>query len=71
MARVSGARFMWLCTRSRVVEEASLAYLGAIDYKVKQGLKPDNCQGDKFLLGLMVGKLALWHQVGSREVANS
>lgn len=38
--------------------------------KVKQGLKPDNSHGNTFLLGLVVGELALWCQVGKAEVAN-
>lgn len=40
-------------------------------YEVKQRIKPDKCQGNKFLLGLIVGKLDLWYQVGSRNVVNS
>jgi hypothetical protein len=45
--------------------------LGRNPYQVKQGVKPDNCQGDTFLQGLMVGEAALWCQVGREEVANS
>ena len=40
-------------------------------YNVRQGVKPDTCQGNKFLLGLMVGQLASWCQVGGEEGANS
>lgn len=45
-----------LCTtgQGRVLVDASFAHLGAIGccmlgepYKVRQGQKPDNCQGDK------------------------
>jgi hypothetical protein len=36
-----------------------------------QGVEPYNCQGNKFLLGLMVWELALWHQVPGREVSNA
>lgn len=32
-------------------------------YKVKQGMKLDNCQSNKFLLGLIVGQQTLWGQV--------
>jgi hypothetical protein len=37
---------------------------------VKQGVKPDNCQGNKFLLELILGDPALQHHIGSGEVAN-
>lgn len=40
-------------------------------YKIKQGVNPDNCQDNKFLLGLMFRDPALWCQVGKWEVANS
>lgn len=33
-------------------------------YKVKQGERPDNCQGTKFLLGLIAGKPTFRHQIG-------
>lgn len=52
-------------SRPGVLEDASSTYSEAVrwrrgaggggaPYKVKQGVKPDNCQGEKFLLGLMV-----------------
>lgn len=37
---------------------------------LKQGLKPGNCQGNEFLLGLMRGELDSWYQVEVGEVAN-
>lgn len=40
-------------------------------YEVKQGVKPDNCQDNKFLLRLMVEGLTLWCQVGRMKGANS
>lgn len=39
-------------------------YVGGEPYKVKKGVKPDNSQDNKFLLGLMVEQLTLKHQVG-------
>lgn len=39
-------------------------------YKVKQGVKADNCQDNKFLLGLLWPELALWLQVETGEIAN-
>lgn len=59
MARVSGARFVWPCSLARMMllEDALSTYLGVIGsrrrnpYKVKQGMKPDTCQGNKFVLG--------------------
>jgi hypothetical protein len=53
-----------------VLEGALSTYSGAVGsrrrrpYELKQGMKPNNCQSNKFVLGLMVGQLALWHQVG-------
>jgi hypothetical protein len=38
-------------------------------YKVKQGMRPDNSQGNKFLLGLIVG--TFWRQVGGGEGASA
>lgn len=40
-------------------------------YKAKQRVKPASCQGNTFLLGLMVRQPTSWHQVGRREGANS
>ena len=65
VARVSGVKFVWLCTigQGRGVEQ----YLIFIhkdcriweerSYMADKGAKPDNRQGNKFLLGLMVGEL--------------
>lgn len=39
--------------------------------KVKQGVGPDDCQGSKFLLWLIVGQLTFWRQVGRGEGANN
>ena len=36
---------------------------------VKQGLTSDNCQGNKFIVGLMVEQLDSWHPFERREVA--
>jgi hypothetical protein len=33
-------------------------------YKVKQGVSPVNCQGNKILLGLMVAELAFGARLG-------
>lgn len=78
MARVSGTRFV--CGRvqlslTEVLEDTSSAYLGGRGseeekpYKVKHGVRPHNCQGSEFLLGLMVGQLTFWLQVGRGEGA--
>lgn len=74
MARVSGARFVWPCSLARMMllEDALSTYSGVIGsrrrnpYKVKQGMKPDTCQGNKFVLGCtnVMVQLALWCQVG-------
>ena len=48
--------------RAEVLEDASSAYSGVAvlgrgwkeHYKVKQGVKPDNCQGNTFLLVLIM-----------------
>ena len=50
VARVSGARFVWLCTidQDRGVGRyfiCILKGLGEEPYKVKQGVKHKNCQG--------------------------
>lgn len=37
---------------------------------VKEGVKPDQSQGNKFLLHLIVGQWNLWWQFGSRESVN-
>lgn len=34
---------------------------------VKEGVKPDKSQGNKFLLGLIVGQPTLWCQFGCGE----
>jgi hypothetical protein len=62
-----------------VLKDASFAYSGAVCVcvcvcelqKVKQEATSDNCQGNKFLLGLMVGQPTSWNQVGRGEEANS
>lgn len=52
--------------RAEVLEDASSSHSGAVGsqrerpYTVKQGVKADNCQGNKFLPGLMVWDPALW-----------
>lgn len=56
----SGARFVWLCTidQDRGVGRyfiCILKGLGEEPYKVKQGVKSNNCQSNKILLWLMVG----------------
>jgi len=61
--------------RKRMLEDASSGYSGTVggegeSYKVKQGGKSDNCQGNKFLLRLMMGRPSLWHQ-GSGTGTNS
>jgi hypothetical protein len=51
--------------RTRVFEDVSSTHSGSVEcvsgqpYKIRQGVEPDNCQGDTFLLGLMVGEPAL------------
>lgn len=62
VARISRVRFMGPCTTGKGVERCFIYILrvcrvceGGKPYKVKQGVEPDNCQGNKFLLGLMVG----------------
>lgn len=77
VARVSQARFVQLSTvgQVRAVGRYFICILGGLvagvgALKVKQGVNPDSCQGNKFLLGLMVAKPALWCQAGSGEVAN-
>lgn len=69
---------MWPCNKAGagVLENMSSAYSGAVGvgvepYMVKQGIKSDNCQGNQFLLGLMVGQPTLWRQVGKWEGVNS
>ena len=68
VTRISRARLVWVWTIGQVrgVGRCFIYILrgcrvwGMGDpYSVKQGVKPDNCQGNKFLLGLMVGKQAL------------
>lgn len=76
MARVSIARLMWPCTidQDRGVGRGFISISRGCReglYKVKQGVKPDNCQDSKFLLGLMARELVLWHQLGNTKVANS
>lgn len=63
-------------TRSGVLEDASSAYSRVgrprgKPSKLKQGVKPGNCQGSEFLLGLMLGEPASWHPIGSREGASA
>lgn len=38
---------------------------------VKEGVKPDKSQGNKFLLGLIVGQLTFRHQTGRGEGTNA
>lgn len=65
-----GGQSLWgkVCVvRAGMLEDASSGGAGAeVDepYKVKEGVLSDNCQSNKFLLGLMVGKLILWYQAG-------
>ena len=61
---VSGARFMQLGTtgQDRSVRRCFICILRGCREgwgKVKRGVKPENCQRDKFFLGLRVGQLAL------------
>lgn len=56
--------------------DSSSAHSGALgswekSYKVKQGVKPDNYQGNKFLIGLMVVNPNLLCQVGKSEGISS
>lgn len=55
--------------KAGVLEEESPTYSGACGggkvYKVKHEVQPDNCQGNKFLLGWMVEVVGKW------EVANA
>lgn len=73
--RESEARFVRPCTtgQNRVLKDTSRGWgvEGRESYKVKEGVKPDNCQGNKLLLGLMVGEPTLHGEVGSGEGANS
>jgi hypothetical protein len=61
VAKVSGTRFVWLCSidQGRGVGKCFFYILrdckGWGPYKFKQGVKPENCQGTRFVLGLMVG----------------
>ena len=80
MARVSGARSVcvWPCTivcnsgigRYFIYTLKALVAAGSRGseegkpYKLKQGVRPNNCQDSKFLLGLMVGQLTLWSRLG-------
>jgi hypothetical protein len=68
VASISGARFAWPCTigQGRGVGRCFIYILkdwqvqGGKPYKAKQGVRPDNSWGNKFLLGLLVKELALW-----------
>lgn len=77
VTRVSGARVVCLCLidQARGVRCIPRGCRGWVcvgkPYEVRQGVKLDNCQGNKFLLGLMVGQLTLWHEVEKGKVANS
>jgi hypothetical protein len=76
--RWSGTLGQGLCgceplARTGVLDDTSSTNSGAVGCRVgggrgliKSNKKPDNCQGNKSLLGLMVGEPALWCQVGSR-----
>lgn len=69
---VSGARYVWLCSfgQGRGVGRYFICILRACGvgmekpYKVKQGEQPNNCESNKFFLGLMVGELILWRRLG-------
>ena len=62
-------------------EDTPSVYSGAVGARavgedlIKQEVEPDNCQGRKFLQGLMVGEPAFWCQAwgegGGGEIANS
>ena len=51
--RISGARFVQLCTVSQG-KDVDLTH-----YNIKQELKPENCEDNNFLLGLVQRKSAL------------
>lgn len=59
-------------TKTGMLKDASSIYsgVGGGAYKVKQGVKPDDCQGNKFSLGLLWPELAFWHWVETGEIAN-
>lgn len=59
-------------TKTGMLKDASSIYSGVGEgaYKVKQGVKPDHCQGNKFSLGLLWPELALWCRVETGEIAN-
>lgn len=63
-------------TRSEVLEDVSSTYSRVgrprgKPSKLKQGVKPSNCQGSEFLLGLMLGEPAFWHPIGRQEGASA
>lgn len=77
VARVFGTRFIWLCIicKGRDAERCFICVLKGYrvcvcvvvgePYEVQQGEKTYNCQGNKFLLGLMVEEPILcWVRVG-------
>jgi len=75
-ARASGARFMWPCKIASIGVGRCLICIprGSREdaKKVKQGVKPNNCQGYKFLLGVIVGQPAfLVCQFGNGQRTNS
>jgi hypothetical protein len=62
--RICGARSRWMHTigQDRGVERCFICILRGLygpeekPYKAKKGVKPDNCQGNKFLLGLVMSQ---------------
>jgi hypothetical protein len=63
-----------LCGQGRDVGRCFIRAAGTkVDkpYKVKEGVLSDNCQSNKFLLGLMLGELTLWYHAGRGEGANA
>lgn len=68
MARVSGVKFVWLCTigQDKGVGRYFISILRDWRSRVKQRVKPGDSHSSKFFLGLTVGELPLWHQFGRR-----
>lgn len=65
LGRWPGSLWQGLCghvqlIRTGVLEDTSSVYSGAVSeggkpYNIKQGVRPDKCEGSKVLLGLIVG----------------
>lgn len=85
LGRVSGARFMWPCTIGQG-RDAGRSFLHILKgYRVwcvcvgvgkgtceaKQGVKLDNCQGNKYLLGGGAGFMAPGREEDSSELLHS